>query len=49
LRRGHFTLSDNSGETIETDQMLIPVRTTRAGEMIEVDSPLVPAPILLAA
>jgi dihydroorotase len=49
LLRGRFTLSDNSGETVVTDQMLTPDFALRAGKQIVSDSPLIPPAELLAA
>lgn len=49
LRKGRFTLSDNSGAKVETGEMLVPVQTVRAGAATAVDSPLVPAPLPIAA
>ena len=49
LLHGRFTLSDNSGETLVTDQMLTPDFALRAGRRILSDSPLIPPAELLAA
>jgi dihydroorotase len=49
LLRGRFTLSDNSGETLVTDQMLTPDFALRAGRRVLSDSPLIPPAELLAA
>jgi dihydroorotase len=49
LLRGRFTLSDNSGETLVTDQMLTPDFALRAGRRVPSDSPLIPPAGLLAA
>jgi|HubBroStandDraft_1064217.scaffolds.fasta_scaffold05384_3 dihydroorotase len=49
LLRGRFTLSDNSGETLVTDQMLTPDFALRAGQRVLSDSPLIPPAELLAA
>jgi dihydroorotase len=49
LLRGRFTLSDNSGETLVTDQMLTPDFALRAGRRVPSDSPLIPPADLLAA
>lgn len=49
LLRGRFTLSDNSGETLVTDQMLTPEFALREGRRILSDSPLIPPAELLAA
>ncbi len=49
LLRGRFTLSDNSGETLVTDQMLTPDFALRAGRLVVSDSPLIPSAELLAA
>ena len=49
LLRGRFTLSDNSGETLPTDQMLTPDFALRAGRQVQSDSPLIPPADLLAA
>lgn len=49
LLRGRFTLSDNSGETMLTEQMLMPAFALRAGKQTLADSPLIPPAALLAA
>jgi dihydroorotase len=49
LLRGRFTLSDNSGEKMTSDQMLAPAFALRAGKPIRADSPLIPPATLLAA
>jgi dihydroorotase len=49
LLRGRFTLSDNSGETMVTEQMLSPYFALRAGKKVVSDSPLIPPAELLAA
>jgi dihydroorotase len=49
LLRGRFTLSDNSGEKLATDQMLTPDFALRAGRHVLSDSPLIPPSALLAA
>lgn len=49
LRQGRWQLSDNSGERVVTDTMVVPVASLRAGVVEAVDSPLLPAPIAAAA
>jgi dihydroorotase len=49
LLRGRFTLSDNSGETMVAEQMLMPAFALRAGRQVIADSPLIPPAALLAA
>jgi dihydroorotase len=49
LLRGRFTLSDNSGETLVTDQMLTPDFALRGGRRVLADSPLIPPAELPAA
>jgi dihydroorotase len=49
LVRGRFTLSDNSGEKVTTDQMLTPAFALRGGKPVLADSPLIPPSALLAA
>ncbi len=49
LLRGRFTLSDNSGESMVAEEMLMPLFAIRAGETISADSALVPSPAPLAA
>ena len=49
LKRGTFTLTDNSKEKVETDVLVHPVACFVAGEQFEADSPLVPPPSVLAA
>ena len=49
LLRGRFTLSDNSGEQVVTDQLLAPAFALRGGQHIPADSPLIPPAALLAA
>jgi dihydroorotase len=49
LLPGRWQLSDNSGEIVEAQQMVVPVFSLRAGERFNVDSPLVPEPIRMAA
>jgi dihydroorotase len=45
LRPGRFDLSDNSGEHVVAEAMLLPVFALRAGVRHAVTSPLVPLPI----
>lgn len=40
--RGRFTMSDNSGVSVEVDEMLAPAFCLRAGRMHKADSPLIP-------
>jgi dihydroorotase len=49
LLPGRWQLSDNSGEVVEAQQMVVPAFSLRAGERIDVDSPLLPEPIRMAA
>jgi len=42
---GRYELSDNSGETMISPQMIVPRFSLRAGKRFDVTSPLVPAPI----
>lgn len=49
LRSGHFTLRDNSGESVVTDRLIVPELTIRAGQVHQVDSPLVPPEAAYAA
>ncbi|MGQ9366115.1 amidohydrolase/deacetylase family metallohydrolase [Azospirillum sp. ST 5-10] len=49
LKPGRWQLSDNSGETVVADTMVVPLFSLRAGALEEVDSPLLPAPIPAAA
>jgi dihydroorotase len=45
VMNGRFTLSDNSGEQVTTDRMIVPVFCLRDGIRHDVDSPLVPMPL----
>ena len=47
--RGRFELRDNSGERVETTDMIVPCFALRAGERFDAASPLIPAPARLAA
>ena len=49
LLRGRFTLSDNSGEKVIAQEMLMPAFAIRAGQVVQADSALIPPPALLAA
>jgi len=49
LRKGRFTLSDNSGEKVIASELITPVMAIRAGRRFDVDSPLVPGAEVLAA
>jgi dihydroorotase len=42
---GRFTLSDNSGEQVVSDRMIVPVFCLRDGIRHDADSPLVPMPL----
>jgi dihydroorotase len=46
---GAFTLTDNSGEIVVTDRMIVPRFALRAGRRFDADSPLIPEPVRLAA
>ena len=46
---GRFRLSDNSGEEVVAERLVVPAWCMRAGRVIPADSPLVPAPIAAAA
>jgi dihydroorotase len=45
ILNGRFTLSDNSGEQVNTDEMIVPVFCLRDGIRHDADSPLVPMPL----
>jgi dihydroorotase len=47
LRDGRFALSDNSGVTVESPQMIVAAFCLRAGRRFDVTSPLVPPPVLM--
>lgn len=49
LKKGRFTLSDNSGEKVIASELITPVMALRAGRRFDVDSPLVPGAEVLAA
>ncbi len=49
LKKGRFTLSDNSGEKVIASELISPVMALRAGRRFDVDSPLVPGAEVLAA
>ena len=49
LLNGRYELSDNSGETVISPQMIVPRFSLRAGKRFDVTSPLVPAPVEAAA
>lgn len=49
LRKGHFDLSDNSGERVVAREMIVPDFALKSGRRIDADSPLLPAPLPLAA
>ena len=46
---GRFRLSDNSGEEVIADRLVVPAWCMRAGRVFPADSPLVPQPIAVAA
>jgi len=46
---GRFELSDNSGETVLSSQMIVPAFALRAGHRYAASSPLIPAPMAAAA
>ena len=46
---GRFRLSDNSGEEVVADRLVVPAWCMRAGRVFPADSPLVPAPVAIAA
>jgi dihydroorotase len=46
---GRFRLSDNSGEEVVAERLVVPDWCMRAGHVFRADSPLVPAPIAAAA
>ena len=46
---GRFRLSDNNGEEVIADRLVVPAWCMRAGRVVAADSPLVPAPIAVAA
>ena len=46
---GRFRLSDNSGEEVVAEQLVVPAWCMRAGRVFPTDSPLVPKPITAAA
>ena len=46
---GRFRLSDNSGEEMVADRLVVPAWCMRAGRVVRADSPLVPEPISVAA
>jgi len=41
---GRFLLTDNSGEKVTAERMIVPVFCLRAGVRFDADSPLVPMP-----
>jgi dihydroorotase len=49
LRHGSFQLSDNGGEIVVTDRLIVPEFCLRDGEYFAADSALVPPAILVAA
>jgi dihydroorotase len=48
LLQGRFVLTDNSGETLVTNDLLTPVFAVRAGRVVASDSALIPPPALAA-
>ena len=46
---GRFRLSDNSGEEVVAERLVVPAWCMRAGCVVPADSPLVPEPIAVAA
>ena len=46
---GRFRLSDNSGEEMVAERLVVPAWCMRAGRVVRADSPLVPEPISVAA
>ena len=42
LEEGSWTLADNGGDTMETDERLVPVFCLRAGVRFEADAPILP-------
>ena len=46
---GRFRLTDNSGEEVVAERLVVPVWCMRAGRVVPADSPLVPQPIAVAA
>ena len=46
---GRFRLSDNSGEEVIAERLVMPAWCMRAGRVVRADSPLVPEPIAAAA
>ena len=46
---GRFRLSDNSGEEVVAERLVVPAWCMRAGRVFPADSPLVPAPAAVAA
>ena len=49
LQRGRFELRDNSGESVISDALLMPVFALKAGRRFDADSPLIPPAVRLAA
>ncbi|HUN49129.1 MAG TPA: amidohydrolase family protein, partial [Stellaceae bacterium] len=49
IKKGRFTLSDNSGEKVVASELIAPVMAIRGGQRFTVDSPLVPGAEVLAA
>ena len=49
IKKGRFTLSDNSGEKVVASELIAPVLAIRGGQRFAVDSPLVPGAEVLAA
>ena len=46
---GRFRLSDNSGEELVAERLVVPAWCMRAGRVFRADSPLVPEPVAVAA
>ena len=46
---GRFRLSDNSGEEVVAERLVVPAWCMRAGRVFRADSPLVPEPVAVAA